>query len=110
MVNHVCEFIKTLPTTTSHHSRAKYPNRRFVPPGMSQRFIYVSYLDWVPTAYPQDVDKVTFSKFRDIYTTGFNITQRFDFLIYLIMQIFKINGDTDSDIILVINIIMLLEV
>ena len=77
---------------------------------MSQRFIYVSYLDWVPTAYPQDVDKITFSKFRDIYTTGFNITPRFEFLIYLIMQIFKINGDTDSDVILFINIILLLEV
>ena len=77
VVLQVCEFIRKLPTTTSHHSRRFYPNRRFLPPGMSNRLIYVSYVDWVDREYPEDVyNCVTFSKFSDILKTGFNITQR----------------------------------
>ena len=77
MVWHACEFIKSLPTTTSHHSRSKYPNRRFVTQEMSDRFIYVSYLDWVAIKYPEDAGKVTQSKFTDIKNKGFNISRRF---------------------------------
>ena len=77
VVLQVCEFIKKLPTTTSHHSRRFYPNRRFLPPGMSNRLIYVSYVDWVDREYPDDVyNCMTFSKFSDILNKGFNISQR----------------------------------
>ena len=44
---------------------------------MSDRFIYVSYLDWVAIKYPEDAGKVTQSKFTDIKNKGFNITKRF---------------------------------
>ena len=77
VVGHVCDFIKTLPTTTSHHSRSKYPNRRFLPVKMNDRYLYVMYLDWVATKYPEEAGKVTQSKFRDIKNKGFNITPRF---------------------------------
>lgn len=77
MVLHVCDFIRTLPTTVSHHSREKYPNRRFVPPGFSHHMMHVAYLDWVVTAHPQDVGKVTLSKFTDIMNKGFNISKRY---------------------------------
>ena len=77
VVNLVCEFIRKLPTTTSHHSRSHYPNRRFLPPGMSVCLIHVSYIDWVDREYPEDVYFcVTYSKFRDILNKCFNITKR----------------------------------
>ena len=85
----VVNFINCLPTTTSHHSRRHYPNRRFVPPGMTNRTIYCSYVDWVDREHPEDVyNCVTFSKFKDILNKGFNITRRLViFNIYIILQI-----------------------
>ena len=87
----VVKFINCLPTTTSHHSRRHYPNRRFVPPGMTNRTIYCSYVDWVDREYPEDVfNCVTFSKFKDILNKGFNITRRLViFNIYILFCKYK---------------------
>lgn len=46
-VNTVKEHILSLKTVSSHYTRAKSPNRRYLPPGLNRKLVYELYKEWM---------------------------------------------------------------
>ena len=68
----VIEHINSLPALSSHYSRAKSPNRKYLSPELNVSKLYDLYCDWLIEYYP-DEQSVKESFYRHIFNTKFNL-------------------------------------
>ena len=75
VIDSLNEFIQSLPTTTSHHSRNSNPKKWFLPVGMTTGKIFISYVDWMQQNYPE-LTPVKDTYFRSYYNRNYSIFPR----------------------------------
>jgi hypothetical protein len=68
----VFEHINSIPTTSSHYSRAKSPYRKYLPSGLNINSLYSLYSEWMSEKHPE-IEKVSPHYYRDIFNQNFNI-------------------------------------
>lgn len=68
----VKEHIMSLPTVTSHYSRAKSPHRKYLPVGLNIKKLYSLYNEWLTENYP-GYSPVNQHYYRDTFNMQFNI-------------------------------------
>lgn len=69
----VKEHIRSLPAMSSHYTRAKSPNRKYLESHLTIRSIYDAYLEWMTENY-QGEQQVSFHFYKDVFTKNFNIS------------------------------------
>lgn len=68
----VKEHIMSLPTVTSHYSRAKSPHRKYLPVGLNIKKLYSLYNEWLTENYP-GYSPVNEHYYRDTFNRQSNI-------------------------------------
>lgn len=71
-LDHVHDHIQMLPVTSSHYTRAKSPNRKYLGSEGSIPQLYSKYKEWLSQTYP-DEDAVSERKYRHIFSGEYNI-------------------------------------
>ena len=66
------EHIEKLPTVSSHYTRAKSPNRKYLTQDLNIKKLYTLYQDYATENYP-DLEPVSESKYRKIFNEEYNI-------------------------------------
>ncbi|KAK3887881.1 hypothetical protein Pcinc_008031 [Petrolisthes cinctipes] len=72
VVECVCEHIRSLPTVTSHYTRAKSPHRRYLSTEMSLSQMYEQYCMWMDEHH-RGVEVVKNSYYNKVFNTRFNL-------------------------------------
>ena len=65
--------INSLQTVSSHYSRAKSKDRKYLPPGLNKQILYTMYKQWLVREGHRSDMAVSFWKFEDIFDKQFNI-------------------------------------
>lgn len=68
----VKEHIRCLPAMSSHYTRAKAPERKYLESSLTIRTLYDAYLEWMTSEYPGE-EQVSFHFYNDVFTNQFNI-------------------------------------
>ena len=68
----VHEHIESLPTTSSHYTRAKSPLRIYLESGTTVKALYEKYTFWMQEFHPED-PTVTYHYYADIFANFYNI-------------------------------------
>lgn len=71
-LDHVHEHIQMLPVTSSHYTRAKSPNRRYLGCEGSIPQLYSKYRQWLSQAYPGE-EPLSERSYRTIFSGQYNI-------------------------------------